>query len=120
DPEPPPLLGGKLGRAWGVIPHGGSVQTLTGGSGYSSTRRTDPNRPCPTLTKMQHSSGFGALCHPHERRMLSITEGKLLSSFPHQFRFPGGDYYDQWSRIGNAVPPLLMYAVARHTRALVT
>jgi DNA (cytosine-5)-methyltransferase 1 len=46
------------------------------------------------------------------RRMLHIREGARLQSFPDWFEFTGSAY-EQAEQIGNAVPPLLGYALAR-------
>ncbi len=45
------------------------------------------------------------------RRMLSVSEGARLQSFPDWYKFVGNEY-EQFEQIGNAVPPLLAYAVA--------
>jgi DNA (cytosine-5)-methyltransferase 1 len=46
-------------------------------------------------------------------RKLSIPELKILSSFPNDYKLTG-TYSKQWERIGRAVPPLMMKAVAEH------
>lgn len=72
------------------------------------------NEPCPTITK-----GFDTPtlvcgnCHPQYTRALSVLEVKRICSFPDDFKFA-----DPWQksimRMGNAVPPLLMKAIAEH------
>jgi len=47
-----------------------------------------------------------------EQRKLSIAEVKRLCSFPDDYVLTGS-YADQWARLGNSVPPLMMAAVAR-------
>jgi DNA (cytosine-5)-methyltransferase 1 len=46
-------------------------------------------------------------------RKLSIPELKILSSFPTDYILTGS-YSKQWERIGRAVPPLMMKAIAEH------
>lgn len=46
-------------------------------------------------------------------RKLSIPELKILSSFPSDYILTG-TYSKQWERIGRAVPPLMMMAIAKH------
>jgi DNA (cytosine-5)-methyltransferase 1 len=46
-------------------------------------------------------------------RKLSIPELKILSSFPNDYILTGS-YSKQWERIGRAVPPLMMKAIAEH------
>ena len=50
--------------------------------------------------------------HPYVKRKFAIAELKKLSSFPEDFILTG-KYSDQWERIGRAVPPLMMYQVAK-------
>jgi DNA (cytosine-5)-methyltransferase 1 len=47
-----------------------------------------------------------------EKRRLTIDEVKLLSAFPADFVLLG-TFEQQWERLGRAVPPLMMRAVAR-------
>lgn len=51
------------------------------------------------------------------RRMLTVREGALLQGFPEWFEFQGGEY-EQCEQIGNAVPPLLAFAVAAQARKM--
>ncbi len=46
-------------------------------------------------------------------RKLSIPELKIISSFPTDYILTG-TYSKQWERIGRAVPPLMMKAIAEH------
>lgn len=81
--------------------------------------RTSWNRPCPTILKSLRISHYGMYLHPTEHRSLSDTELKRLGSFPDQFILEG-DIVERWARIGNSVPPLLMRAIARHIRDLLS
>ncbi len=78
-------------------------------------------KPCPTIPKtlLCNNRLYGAPCHWSEPRTLSIEEIKRLSSFPDDFKLTGS-IVDQWARIGNSVPPLLMKAVAIHLKELLT
>lgn len=75
-------------------------------------RVADADEPAPTFTTVNDDVG-----HPVERRKLTIPELKVLSSFPLQFELPG-EYATKWTLVGNAVPPLMMEAIARHLRGL--
>jgi len=46
------------------------------------------------------------------QRRLTIGEVKRLCSFPDDYELTG-KYSEQWARLGNSVPPLMMAAVAR-------
>ena len=52
------------------------------------------------------------LIHPVEHRKITINELKRLQSFPDNFIL-NGNYKDQWARIGNSVPPKMMYHIAK-------
>jgi site-specific DNA-cytosine methylase len=77
--------------------------------------RLDPEKPCPTIQKSTPQSSTSGLIHPHEIRHLTISEIKLMSSFPAGFRIEG-KFIDKWARVGNSVPPLFMNAIAEHIR----
>jgi len=77
--------------------------------------RLDPERPCPTIQKSQPESSTTGLFHPYEVRHLTISEIKMMSSFPEEFKLEG-KFAEKWARVGNSVPPLFMRAIARHIR----
>lgn len=84
-------------------------------SRHFSIQRAHPNRPCPTIPKSVKPNASCQLLHPSEKRVLSISELKVLSSYPPEFQLIGG-FTDQWARIGNSVPPNFMRAIAEHIR----
>lgn len=51
------------------------------------------------------------ILHPTERRKFYIAELKRICAFPDDFQLTGS-YQQQWERLGRAVPPLMMRAVA--------
>jgi len=77
--------------------------------------RLDPEKPCPTIQKSSPQSSTTGLVHPHMVRHLTISEIKLMSSFPESFRLEGS-FVEKWARVGNSVPPLFMMAIACHIR----
>lgn len=91
-------------------------------------RRLRWDAPAPTLTACHDGKRDkrpylrNMHCHPLATRTLSPAEYSRLASFPDQFRFAGKGDPQAWhrsiSRVGNAVPPLFMRAVARHMRKL--
>ena len=50
-----------------------------------------------------------------ERRKFTIAELKRICSFPDDYELRGS-YADQWARCGNAVPPVMMKAIAETVR----
>lgn len=64
------------------------------------------------------SSGNGRATHVFEgdmRRLPTIPEVRALCSFPYDFILPG-TYAQQYERLGRAVPPLMMKAIAETVR----
>jgi DNA (cytosine-5)-methyltransferase 1 len=114
---PAPVLSDVYGQLWPNVRPGRSAVHVIG-KGFSSCVKPHPDRPCPTLMKTQTGRGFATTVHPTERRALSVREAALIGSYPPQFRFTGS-YQEQWGRIGNSVPPLLMRSIAMHLRTSV-
>lgn len=52
-----------------------------------------------------------SISHPIEPRKFTIAELRRICSFPEDFQLTG-TYAQQWERMGRAVPPLMMKAVA--------
>jgi len=70
--------------------------------------------PSPTISAAGVSSvrpDQAMLTDGVRSRKLTIPEVMRLCSFPDDYRMHGS-YNDQWSRLGNSVPPLMMRAVA--------
>ena len=68
--------------------------------------------PSYTINTYFSRIGNGCFLHPAQPRLISLREGARLQSFPDTMRFYG-PRRAQHEQIGNAVPPLLAYAVAR-------
>ncbi len=72
--------------------------------------RLDPEKLSPTILRGTRGTTTG-LVHPWHLRRLTIAEINGLALFPDQFQLQGS-YRENWARIRNSVPPLLMKAVA--------
>ncbi len=102
----PSLDGYALGEEYDRLKPGG--QSLK----YFSLVRPLLNEPCPCVTQSGGTSpGTAGVVHPTEKRKFTIAELKRLSGFPDDFVL-SGSYSQQWERIGRAVPPPMMYAIA--------
>ena len=82
-------------------------------NGYLGHRLLDPDKPSPTVTARGDSRG-GVVVHPHPNgiRRMSCRELATIQSFPLTYEFCGNNS-SVYRQIGNAVPPLLGYAVAK-------
>jgi DNA (cytosine-5)-methyltransferase 1 len=84
---------------------------------YFNLLRTDANKPSPCILADAGAGGgsTAAVTPPNEPRRFTIDELRVICSFPADFILEGS-YADQWARLGNAVPPLMMRAVAARLR----
>jgi DNA (cytosine-5)-methyltransferase 1 len=81
-------------------------------------RKMEPDAPARTL--MAHL-GKDSYSHIHydsqQARTISVREAARLQSFPDGFQLCGS-MNAGFRQVGNAVPPLLAYALARHLRSM--
>lgn len=83
---------------------------------YFSLVRADAEKPSPTITAAGGmNSGIATVVHPTEKRKFTILEVKRLCSFPDDFVLKG-TYGQQWERLGNSVPPVMMRHLAEAIR----
>lgn len=80
---------------------------------YFNLVRPSLDAPCPTITQLGGANpGVASVVHPTEKRKFTIEELRRLCGFPDDFVLTGS-YPQQWERLGRAVPPPMMAAVAR-------
>ncbi len=72
-------------------------------------KRLEWDLPSRTITAHIARDGYWYI-HPETHRTLSIREAARLQTFPDWFRFAGFPS-NRYTQIGNAVPPLLSYAL---------
>jgi DNA (cytosine-5)-methyltransferase 1 len=98
-------LGPAVGKAWDALrPGENSAQ-------YLNLVKAHPDAASPTVTA-KGGTGAASVAHPYERRKFTIAELKRICGFPDDFALTG-TYAQQWERLGRAVPPPMMAAVAR-------
>ena len=71
---------------------------------FTGHRRTDPDKPCPTI--LARGNGKGGVCaipHFNGRRRLTIRESAIIQTFPVDFSF-SGSMNSRYRQVGNAVP----------------
>lgn len=88
-----------------------------------NNNRVFGNKPAPTIAASFQSN----FIHPHLDRNFTAREGARLQSFPDDFIFCGFRTKMSWEKglsqyqqIGNAVPPLLAYAIANTLKEQLT
>lgn len=96
-----------IGREWERLHQGQNSQK------YFNLVRAHARRPSPTITASAgHHPGTAGVTHPTEKRKFTIPELKRICGFPDDYVLTGSRA-QQWARLGNAVPPVMMAAIAR-------
>ena len=103
------MEGKAIGREWDKLEQGQQSDK------YMNLVRPDPDRTCPTITAAGGSPWLASVTHPIEKRKFTIKELKRICAFPDDFQLTG-TYTQQWERLGRAVPPLMMFQVAKVVR----
>lgn len=79
--------------------------------GFFSLIRPDPDKPVGTVTQTGGTTGAAGVTHPLVKRKFTLAELRRLCGFPDDFVLTGS-YRQGWERMGRAVPPPMMRAVA--------
>lgn len=79
-------------------------------------KRLPIDAPSWTVVSHLHKDGYMYI-HPTRNRTISVREAARLQSFPDSFVFYGSRSA-QFKQIGNAVPPLLAMAIAKHLKKI--
>lgn len=101
-----------IGGSWRDIPFDLLPNGLKRAKRSDHTKRygrLDPNELCSTImTKCDPH--WGSFFHPTQKRTISVREAARIQSFPDRYQFTGS-MTEQYTQVGNAVPPLLAKAV---------
>jgi DNA (cytosine-5)-methyltransferase 1 len=79
---------------------------------FFSLVKVDPGKPSPTVDT---SAKRVSVVHPCERRKFTIAELMRICAFPDDFILCG-TYAQKWERLGNSVPPVMMFKIAEAIR----
>ena len=78
---------------------------------YFSLQRASSSSPSPSICASHGNSSTTGVTHPTEKRKFTIAELKRICAFPDDFVLTGR-YAQQWERLGNSVPPVMMMHIA--------
>jgi DNA (cytosine-5)-methyltransferase 1 len=82
---------------------------------WFNSKKVNPNDVCGTIGKTSMKTSASGHFHWQYPRILNINELKRVASFPDDFQFLGS-FEQQWARIGNAVMPNMMRAIAENLK----
>jgi DNA (cytosine-5)-methyltransferase 1 len=71
------------------------------------------DRSAPTIKRECSHAGNGRYLHPEQHRLCTVREMAILQGFPRDYQFPTSSRKNAYRNIGDAVPPLVSYQVAR-------
>ena len=77
--------------------------------------RIDYSKPSYTITTYFNRPGNGTYVHPIHNRVISVREAARFQCFPDDYIFCGNKS-DMLNQVGNAVPVLLAYNIAKNIR----
>lgn len=107
----------ELGQKWWrLCPPGYSFHKIHPKKHWFNQDKASPHKPFVTLTKTVFDGAGTA--HWATPGQLSIAMCKRVQSFPDDFILQG-TFQEQWARLGNSVPPMMMKAIAGHIRQVV-
>lgn len=95
-----------IGQEWETLRPGRASEK------YFNLVRCSPDLPAPTVCALHGGASVASITHPFQKRKFSIDELKRICSFPSDFKL-SGSYQQQWERLGRAVPPLMMFQIAK-------
>lgn len=78
--------------------------------------RLDPSMPAYTLNTHFNRPNVGCNIHYRENRLITVREGLRLQSFPDNFELLSKNKRNYYVLVGNAVPPKLGMAWAKHLK----
>lgn len=102
------IHGDRVRSRYEQIPPGGRDKV-------DRTDRIHPEKPSGTVLVGSTSGGGRPHIHPYLPRHITVREAARLQSFPDWYRLLGTSTA-QYRQIGNAVPPLLAFAVGESIR----
>ena len=98
-----------IGAEWDKLKQGEQSEK------YFSLQRCSETEPSPCVQASHGNLSTAGITHPTEKRKFTIAELRRICAFPDDFILTGS-YAQQWERLGRAVPPVMMAAIAETVR----
>ena len=98
-----------IGAEWDKLKQGEQSEK------YFSLQRCSETEPSPCVQASHGNLSTAGITHPTEKRKFTIAELRRICAFPDDFILCGS-YAQQWERLGNSVPPVMMQAIATTVR----
>jgi len=98
-----------IGAEWDKLKQGEQSEK------YFSLQRCSETEPSPCVQASHGNLSTAGITHPTEKRKFTIAELRRICAFPDDFILTGS-YAQQWERLGRAVPPVMMAAIAATVR----
>ena len=77
------------------------------------------DRPAVTIKRECSHVGNGRYAHPEQDRLCTVREMSILQGFPRDYQF-AGSLANMYRHIGDAVPPMISYQLARLSEWVLT
>lgn len=71
------------------------------------------DRPAVTVKRECSHTGNGRYAHPEQNRLCTVRELAIIQGFPKNYKFVASGLSNMYRHIGDAVPPLISYQLAR-------
>lgn len=104
----------KYALLYNKIPQGKGASFILN-YGRDGCRKLNPKKPSFTIPKFITGRGFATIAHYAENRAITVNEAKRLCSFPDDYILIGS-YQEKMARLGNAVMPNMMKAIAENIK----
>ena len=88
-----------------------SLRPGTGHDARQNLTRASFEKPSPCVVQTGGNVAAAGVCHPSEPRRFTLPELRRICGFPDDFVLTGS-FWKRWERLGRAVPPPMMKAVA--------
>lgn len=78
------------------------------------------DEPSVTIKRECSHTGNGRYAHPEQHRLCTVREMAIIQGFPNTYKFAAKSLSNMYRHIGDAVPPLVSYQLARACEWMLT